>query len=511
MASLLTVIASTAVLAGPGSLPTGFTDTRIAGSLDNPIGLARIPDAPGSGARVLFVEQRTARVRLAIGGSVTTVGNVPGVQSAEEERGLLGIAVDPGFPAAPYIYVHSTDNRFGNRVAISRFTLTGDLSYTGSGALTFSSASRYDLIRNMPDNATNHNGGTVRFGPDGRLYVSVGDDAVSCNAQLLTVLAGKILRLDVSRLPSGPGGPASYALLIPPGNPFPTHSDSGARLVWTTGLRNPFRFHIDTATGNLQIADVGQDDWEEITHVDAGGQNCGWPWREGPSAFSSCTGSQPLVVSPVAYYDHSNGSAIVSAGIYRMPSSGVGRFPAEYNGNSFFIDYYTGIMRRVVGSGAIWSAPQPVPGQPNATDWATGMENVSDVLEMPDGTLFYVRQSDNNTAQTGEIRRIAYTATLDAPSAMAGISLAAPRPTPSRDRVMLGWSQQGAGTARLVLLDVSGRVVRVLEGGAILPAGTHEREWDGMDQSGRRAAPGLYFARFEVGGVVRHARVMLLR
>ena len=111
------------------------------------------------------------------GGVVTTLGTVPGVRSTDTERGLLGIAVDPNFPSSPYIYIHATDNRFGTLIAISRFTLTGDLADTGTGALAFDPASRYDLIRNLPDLASNHNGGTVRFGTGRTLYVSIGDDA----------------------------------------------------------------------------------------------------------------------------------------------------------------------------------------------------------------------------------------------------------------------------------------------------------------------------------------------
>lgn len=498
--------------AGPATLPTGFNDSPLATALSSPIGLALVPDAAPASPRILFAEQRTARVRLLIGSTVTTVGTVPSVQSAESERGLLGLTVDPAFPARPFVYVHATDNRSGRHVAISRFTLTGDLAFSGSGALAFDPASRYDLFDDLPDDASNHNGGSVRFGPDGRLYVSLGDDATSCDAQWLTVLAGKILRLDVSRLPAGPGGPPPFALLIPTGNPYATHADSGARLVWISGLRNPFRFHIDPANGDLHVADVGEGTWEELTRFGAGGTNGGWPWREGPEAYSTCTGSQPAVVSPIAYYDHDDGVSIISGGVYRRPASGAQRFPADYDGDSFFLDYYTGLMRRLNGSGSVWAPATPAPGQPNANDWATGMQNVSDVLALPDGTLLYVRQSVNFAANSGEIRRIAYAPTADTPAAtLSQVQFSPPRPSPSHGRVQLAWAQPQASRVRLTVLDASGRTIAVLEDGSELAAGTHVREWSGADLGGAPAAPGLYFARLEVGGASHRARITLVR
>ena len=501
--------------AGPSVLPTDFADDSVVGALDQPASLALVPDpGPVPGVRVLFVEQRTARVGLVLGGSALTVGTVPGVASADNERGLLGIAVDPRWPIAPYIYVHCTDGRFGNHVAISRFTLTGDLGFSSDGHLQFDPASRYDLLRDLPDNAPNHNGGTVRFGIDGDLYVSLGDDATSCNAQDTTVLAGKILRLDVSHLPAGPGGPAPRALLMPPDNPFVANADSAARLVWAMGLRNPFRFHVDPASGALFVRDVGENTWEEVDRVPAGGLDMGWPFFEGPAAFSSCPGvASSGFTSPIAYYDHSAGVAVMSAGLYRRPVGGSAEFPSEYEGNYFFLDYYTGFLRRLTGDGASWAVAPPVPGQPSTLDWGEGFANVSDVLELPDGSLWYCRQSVNFAAGTGEIRRISYTGLASAPAAAGRgpLSFAPQTPTPSRGSVTLSWSQPRAEAVRLAVLDAGGRTVRVLEDGARLEAGSHDVRWDGRDGSGAVAAVGLYFAQLEVGGGRRHARIILVR
>src|SRR5262245_5180587 len=112
-AVVLSFCLAAAVAAGPADLPTGFTDELMAGSLSEPVSLALIPDPPGVVPRVLFVEQRTARIRLIVGYDLFTVGTVPGVNSTGNERGLLGIAVDPAWPVKPYVYIHATDNRSG--------------------------------------------------------------------------------------------------------------------------------------------------------------------------------------------------------------------------------------------------------------------------------------------------------------------------------------------------------------------------------------------------------------
>src|SRR6185436_11356626 len=116
----------------------------------------------------------------------------------------------------------------------------GDLTNASDGSLTIDPTTRYDILTDIPDNAFNHNGGTVRFGPDGKLYISIGDDASSCQPQNLTILAGKILRLDISALPAGGGGPPAKSLITPADNPYVGNANANAKLVGYWGLRNPF-------------------------------------------------------------------------------------------------------------------------------------------------------------------------------------------------------------------------------------------------------------------------------
>jgi glucose/arabinose dehydrogenase len=389
-------------------IPSGFADQGMVSALDYPAGMAFLPDG-----RLLVLEQMTATVRLVIPGSPVTVSSILTVPevSTGGEQGLLGIAIDPGWPARSYIYLHYT--HVGDaRVRVSRFLVTGDVDFTAAGDLAISPTSRYDLLVDVPNAATNHNGGTLRFGPDGMLYASFGEDANRCAAQDTVSLRGVILRLDVSRLPAGPGGPAPKALIAAAGNPFAAHPDSNARLVWALGLRNPFRFHIDPPTGDLFIADVGEGTWEEVDIAPAGGLNFGWPHYEGPApSVQPCTDNNTAFTAPIHAYNRSGfTAAIISAGLYRRPVSGSDRFPSAYEGDYFFCDYYQGFVRRLVGSGSAWSIAPEVPGQPDANNWATGIAHVSDWALGPSGALWYCKQSDDAYASgTGEIRRIGYT------------------------------------------------------------------------------------------------------
>src|SRR5262249_44400017 len=158
-------------------------------------------------------------------------------------------------------------------------------------------------------------------------------------------------------------------------------------------------------------------------------------------------------------------------------------------------DYYDGFMRRLTGSTHLWAIAPPVPGQPDDTDWGDGFDTVSDAMNMPDGCIWYCRQFTQGDPNVGEIRRIRYASTTSVhPGAGRTLQIATPVPTPTRDRVTLSWSQPDAGPVRLVVHDVSGRTVRVLEDGAVLGHGAHEHTWDGRTASGAMAPAGLYFA-----------------
>jgi glucose/arabinose dehydrogenase len=474
--------------------------------------MAFLPDG-----RLLVVEQKSAKIRLFVNGTLSAtdpVATLPGVRTSGAEQGLLGITVDPGWPARPYLYVHCDDNS-GSWIRISRFTAAGDLAFTTDGLLTVDPATRYDLLNRLPDNASNHNGGTVRFGPDGMLYVSLGEDANRCAAQDSSFLGGKILRLDVSRLPAGAGGPPPFALLVPPGNPWGAAPDSGARLVWAQGLRNPFRFSVDPADGALYVGDVGENTWEEIDRIAGGGGNYGWPRREGPLTQSP-TCPNPLVTGlpPIYAYDRTgSGASIIGGCVYRRPTGAPTGLPSVYEGDYFFSEYYTGFLRRLTGSGASWSLAAPVAGQPSATDWGQGFDQVSDWAVGPDGALWYCRQSTNYASNTGDIRRIVVTGNTSAPAppAPAGVEFAPPRPTPAVGRATLHYTLSTAARVSLAVFDAAGRRVRTLEPSQQKAADRYDVTWDGHDDDGRAVSPGLYVARLEVGERAIERRVPFLR
>ncbi|MEO5989409.1 MAG: PQQ-dependent sugar dehydrogenase [Candidatus Eisenbacteria bacterium] len=495
---------------GQATVPTDFTDQLVRGSLTLPTGLAFVPDAGSRAGRRLFVvEQNTARVRLLVDGALGAVdpcGVIANTTTVGGERGLLGIAVDPRWPAKPYVYVHHSS---GTTMRIARYACTGDLAFTGNGAIALDDASRYELINDAPDINYNHGGGTLRFGSDSTLFASLGDDAISCSAQDTTSLRGVILRLEVRALPDGPGGPPAKSALVPLGNPFPTHPNSNARLVWAMGFRNPFRFHIDGTTGKLFVADVGEASREEVSMIPKGG-NAGWPMYEGELPFITCSEAVSSgFTTPIYTYDHSAGPAsVVSLGVYRRLGLGSGQFPADYEGDCFFADYYYGWIRRLSWNGAAWSL-QTAPGQPSTTNWATGVGQISDALVAPDGSIWYVRQGVNYAVNTGQVRVIRFVGTVDSPGARsATLHFSPPQPNPSHGTTRFAFILPTASRVELALCDLSGRHVRTLVADA-LEAGSHDAVWDGRDDGGARLAPGLYFARLRVADAVRTQRVAL--
>jgi glucose/arabinose dehydrogenase len=312
------------------------------------------------------------------------------------------------------------------------FPVSGDLSDPASDSLIISGAGRYNILTDLPDNANNHNGGTLRFGPDGRLYLSLGEDAVPCAAQDSSGLRGMILRLAVDSLPGAGAGPAPKSSITPPNNPFVASTNANARLCYCFGLRNPFRFNIDPPTGDLFIADVGQNTWEEVSLSESGGENFGWPFREGPAVRTQAGCSEPggpgaaSYTAPIAYYDRTGFTAsVISGGIYRPKNYPLDfSFPPEYTGDGFYADYYQGFLRRIKKSGAVWITPPPVPGQPNANDWANGLQSPSDFQVGPDGALYYISQFVSFTPNTGSLHRIGHRPQLPTLSGwgMAGLT-----------------------------------------------------------------------------------------
>ena len=512
------------ILAAPARaqvVPDGITVEPLATGLSVPTGFDFLPDG-----RVIYVEQLTARVRvLTVGTGVqaTPVISVAGV-NAGGERGLLGIAVDPRYPDPPYLYLYY-DLASPQSIRISRYTLSGNLDGSG-GDLVAAAASRYDVVDGIPDAASNHNGGTVRFGLDGLLYASLGDDASMCSAQT-PGFRGAILRLETRTLPAG-AGRAFRAQVTPADNPFASSSDSAARLVAAYGLRNPFRMQLDKATGDFVIGDVGLSLREEIdilsppvalaragsawsaTDVVGGagaplGTNYGWPFREGTAVGpTTCGPLPPDLVPPIWDYDRTSqaNAAVISAGIYRASPGEPHRLPADHEGDLFASDYYSGVLYRLHFSGGTWAIAAPIQGQPSAGHWGEGFDSISDYRVGPDGALWFCRQS-------GSIGRVYGPGVAGVPSGGPPAAMLRLRVSPAVGRAEFALSAPG-GFASLRILDTSGRLVRRLEGVAAA-AEPRTIVWDGRDERGSLSAPGVYVAFLDTGAKTISRRVVFLR
>ncbi|RJQ46385.1 MAG: glucose dehydrogenase [Gaiellales bacterium] len=244
------------------------------------------------------------------------------------EQGLIGLAFDPGFAGNGYFYVNYTASPSG-ATRISRFTTSA-----GPGGALAADAGSEEVMLEQPQPYSNHNGGMLAFGPDGYLYIALGDGGgqgdPSANAQDLSTLLGKILRID-------PFAGDPYA--IPPGNPF--IGAAGARgEVWALGFRNPYRFSFDRATGDLWAGDVGQASREEIDLVVRGG-NYGWNLFEGSEQFRNPEGRPATeFAGPVIDYGRSEGISVIGGYVYR--GGGI----AGLDGAYLFGDY---------GSGKVWA------------------------------------------------------------------------------------------------------------------------------------------------------------
>jgi glucose/arabinose dehydrogenase len=300
---------------GDVSLPQGFTQTPFAQGFGSQLTALTIA-ADGR----LFVTEKEGAVRVVKNGALlpqpfTTLAVLSG-----GERGLLGVALSPVVGVTGSLYVYYTTAEGGAHNRLSRFTIFGDVA-----------GSAEEVLVDLPplSTAENHNGGALAFGPDGKLYLAVGDNANGTLAPLLTSPFGKILRFNADGT-------------IPTDNPFFSQASGVNRAIWARGLRNPYTFAFQPGTGRMHINDVGLDSWEEID-LGRAGANYGWPATEGATA-------DPAYDSPIFTYAHGgsptlfDGDAIVGGAFYDPPTP---LFGAAYAGSYFFADYGAGWIHRL--------------------------------------------------------------------------------------------------------------------------------------------------------------------
>jgi len=364
--ALFVLLFALAAVTHAATLPPGFTETRVAGGLDAPTAMAFAPDGR------IFVAQQGGQLRVIKNGTLLANPFLTVTVSSAGERGLLGVAFDPSFSSNGFVYIYYTATTPTIHNRVSRFTASGDTAVPGSETIL--------LELNNLSGATNHNGGALHFGPDGKLYIAAGENANGSNAQTLGNLLGKILRINKDGS-------------IPSDNPFFGTASGDNRAIWALGLRNPFTFTFQPGTGRMLINDVGQNTFEEINDGIAG-SNYGWPSTEGPTSNSAFRG-------PIHWYGHGNGSATgcaITGGAFYNPATQ--KFPDQYEGSYFFADFCSGWIRRLD------------PSNGNAvTPFATGIGAPVDLRVTDDGSLYYLAR------QEGAVYRIQASASENNPPA----------------------------------------------------------------------------------------------
>lgn len=492
------------------SLPTNFVDDTLVTGINLPTSMAFLPDG-----RLLFTEQYTGNVRMVVNGHIAStdpVYIVPSMNVGGYERGLEGIAVDPAWPTRPYVYLCYT--RQGGTIRIERYTATGDLANASGENLVLGSP--LTLIGDIPDQNPTHQAGCLRFAPDGMLMVSLGDDDLQCPAQDSTSLRGCILRLKVNTLPAGGGPQVLRSAITPSNNPLST-SDSNAKLVFAYGFRNPWRMQIDRGTSRLFVADPGEDIAEELDQVPAGA-NAGWPYREGthvrtPSCPEPGGVGANTYLAPIVNLDRGPVNTVIQvAGVYRPAAGGTANWPSSYTGDLFYGEFYSGFLRRLRLSGGTWVPGPSAPGQPDATNWATGLQSMSDFQIGPDGSLWWLEQSPTFTPLDGSLHRIRWTGAPPPPPppppAAGALRLT---PMPFALTTEITFTLTTPVPVFLTIHDLSGRTVRRLLW-SVVPTldtdGTARVSWDGTNGDGHHLPAGMYFARLEAGGAIQTARLV---
>jgi len=362
----------------PPPADSDYEAARVLTGLSSPVDLQA---PPGDTARIFIVEQ-TGLVRIARNGALLPRPflDVSSLLSGGSEQGLLGLAFHPQYATNGRFYIHYTNTAGDTRLAAYHVSSDPDSADPAATPL---------LSVDQP--YSNHNGGQIAFGPDGYLYMALGDGGSGGdplgNGQSLTTLLGKIVRLDVDA-----GSP--YA--IPPTNPFAGRNDARGE-IWSYGLRNPWRFAFDSATGAMWIADVGQNQWEEIDVEPAGtgGRNYGWNRMEGTHCYppgSACDTTG--LIGPLLEYDHGSGCSVTGGYVYR------GEDLPELSGTYFYGDFCTGLVRsaRLGPGGTVekrdWSSVlRRVTGEPMRQLSSFGLDGRGELyLLLLDGDVYRLRR-----------------------------------------------------------------------------------------------------------------------
>jgi glucose/arabinose dehydrogenase len=352
------------------SLPSDFAEAMVVGGLPKTsMDMEFAPDGR------LFIATKAGEVRIVKpDGTLAKFHDISAKVGTQGERGLQALAFDPNFATNHYVYLHYTRRARATDPAhnrIMRVTADGNKAVAGSGRLIFR------LSEQEQENDW-HQGGAMDFGQDGKLYVAAGDNHTPSNAQSLSNLHGKMLRINKNGT-------------IPTDNPFYTTASGNNRAIWALGLRNPFKFAVKPGTSTIFINDVGQAAWEEI-NLGVSGANYGWPVYEGPESDAEYT-------PPIYAYGHgstdSSGCAITGGTFYNPKTV---QFPSRYVGLYLFADLCNGWIREYD------------PARGTTSEFATGLspetglQGVVDLEVRKSGELYYLKRGD-----TSSVHKVWYT------------------------------------------------------------------------------------------------------
>jgi glucose/arabinose dehydrogenase len=369
MRRLLFVLALSACSSGESSDPTPIPSDfvlklqEVASGLNNPV---YVTSPPGD-AR-LFIVDLIGRIRIVENGQLlaTPFLDIVSRVASGGERGMLSVAFHPQYRTNGFFYVYFTGNN--GEIRIERFSVSANANQANAASAK--------VILTVAHPRANHNGGLAMFGPDGMLYLGLGDGGgggdPDHNGQNQTTLLGKLLRINVDS-----GDP--YA--IPSGNPFVGRNDARQE-IWAMGLRNPWRYAFDRSTGRLYVADVGQDAIEEVNVVTAtrAGVNYGWNVLEGSSCYNASTCNKSGFEIPVLEYSHGNNQCSVTGGfVYR------GTAMSEIAGSYFYADYCAGWVKSFTWNNGAAS---------DQKDWNLGnVGNITSFGEDSSGELYLTSAS----------------------------------------------------------------------------------------------------------------------
>lgn len=366
---------------------------QVAKELTSPVGLA----APADGTSRLFVIEQSGKIKIIKNGVVlpipflTLTSKLDGLNIAYSEKGLLGLAFHPAYKTNGRFFVYYSapfSSGYDHKSILAEYKVSANDPDVADVAET--------VIMEIPQPESNHNGGCIEFGPDGYLYIGLGDGGGAGdkhgtigNGQDLTTLLGKILRIDVD---------AERPYKIPPGNPF-ANSHSARKEIYAYGLRNPWRFSFDRVTGKLFCGDVGQNKWEEVDIIEKG-KNYGWRVMEGSHCYNPESGCNTKDLAlPINEYDHDIGISICGGYVYRgklFPAIAGLYIFADWSGKLFYLKQEQGK----------WKRGELIPEGKRSND--AGFKVNSMGIDESGEIYFVVQQSFGPKSKSGAVYRIRF-------------------------------------------------------------------------------------------------------